>query len=216
MKLNIGYIAIWLTLIAILASLLHLLRVSEAFTRSNRSSPEGNLESALTRPLYGSRFSDFEVSVNDCKVSYIRRDLSTCGDPGRLVYFNTFVDLTHFRIDNRLTVIDDFDPGGVGLISFKPRRKHEDVYYEAISSYEDYFQKQKRLSGPGSLAASTSSKVFLEENPIETLHAWEEVESCRGETWINLDRITMRIQVDNFSSLKAELEGLNEICSITK
>lgn len=97
---------IWTAILTFVAVISVVIDKRLAFAGGDIRELENKLQAALEKPIYGSRFDDFDVSVAECKINYSRRDGHSCENVSKLIDYEIFVDLSVYEINNNTVEVE--------------------------------------------------------------------------------------------------------------
>ncbi|WP_416369487.1 hypothetical protein [Tritonibacter mobilis] len=205
---------IWTAILTFVAVISVVIDKRLAFADGDIRELESKLQAALENPLYGSRFNEFSISVSECKINYSRRDSHSCENDSKLIDYNIFVDLSVYEINNNITEAEGVGSEFFGVLTLAPRPPYLELVQNISRVLDEIFALYRGQYGRGSISASLATQDFISKYPVNTLPAWKRVENCKGESWVHVEDIRLRVKYIGLSELRDLVEAINKICSI--
>lgn len=205
---RIGKGEVWLALLffaVIIFALLHnvqSVRVQDA---------DAKVANALELSYAGSRFDQFEVSVEQCEIRMYRKDTTACENGTSLQAFSTYIDLRHHEADVSRFSRPAGDMRSI-FVNWKPVGEWKTKAEQLKSDAEAHLRVARTRYGWGQTAAIAANESFSLPHDVDEFHSLGTTEYCPTGKSIKPFTRAHRLVGPDAKELKLSVQALMNEC----
>ena len=172
---------------------------------------DAKVANALELSYAGSRFDQFEVSVEQCEIRMYRKDTKACENGSTLQAFSTYIDLRHHEAEIGDISKSDGDTWSI-FVNWKPVGEWETQTEEIKKEAEAHLQSARTKYGRGQAAAIAASENLSQSYDTSDFHSLGTTEYCPAGLSVGPFTRAYKLVGRDAKELKQSIQALMNEC----